>query len=319
MTDRTQRSYRGFTLIELLVVVAIIALLISILLPSLGRAREQAKVAKCLSNLRSLMQATYSYLLEWQDTFPFVVNTSGGTMGICTWSYGGKTSDEWWRSQSGGVFYIPIQERPMNTYLLGRNPDRDLYEGNTLVKRTEVPILQCPSEKGSNQRRFNNPTFDVASISCYDDVGTSYQYNLHALETGSFSGQYRDLKKVGDPSWNVWSNGGQGWVEAGRVLVRDVLARYSSTFVMYLDDPMDYQLANLVSGAGNHGGYNKHELGFLDGHAAQLTVDTRRWCGIGWQAINQRWVPRSATDRGTTFYYNSGLPSQGKNCNPPNP
>jgi prepilin-type N-terminal cleavage/methylation domain-containing protein/prepilin-type processing-associated H-X9-DG protein len=55
----------AFTLIELLVVVAIIALLIAILLPSLARAREQAKSAKCLSNLRSLGQGVTTFDAEW--------------------------------------------------------------------------------------------------------------------------------------------------------------------------------------------------------------------------------------------------------------
>jgi prepilin-type N-terminal cleavage/methylation domain-containing protein/prepilin-type processing-associated H-X9-DG protein len=61
---KLHRRQTGFTLIELLVVVAIIALLISILLPSLQRAREQAKSVACLSNLRSMGQGVYMYETE---------------------------------------------------------------------------------------------------------------------------------------------------------------------------------------------------------------------------------------------------------------
>jgi len=61
---------KGFTLIELLVVVAIIALLISILLPSLSRARELAKRAVCASNLRGIGQGNHIYSNDNSESFP---------------------------------------------------------------------------------------------------------------------------------------------------------------------------------------------------------------------------------------------------------
>ncbi len=70
---------RGFTLIELLVVVAIIALLIAILLPSLGRAKANAVRVKCASQLKQWGMVINMYAQEYNDYFGLQWVEAGGT------------------------------------------------------------------------------------------------------------------------------------------------------------------------------------------------------------------------------------------------
>jgi prepilin-type N-terminal cleavage/methylation domain-containing protein len=61
---------QGFTLIELLVVIAIIAILAAILFPVFATARERARQSACLNNMKQLGTSLYTYLQDWDDTYP---------------------------------------------------------------------------------------------------------------------------------------------------------------------------------------------------------------------------------------------------------
>ncbi|MFI4911120.1 MAG: type II secretion system protein [Sedimentisphaeraceae bacterium JB056] len=73
------KDKKGFTLIELLVVISIIAVLMSILMPALGKVREQAKVAICKSNLRQWGVVMFSYAADNNGSFT-QGDTEGGDM-----------------------------------------------------------------------------------------------------------------------------------------------------------------------------------------------------------------------------------------------
>ena len=102
----------GFTLIELLVVISIIALLISILLPALGAARETAKTMSCLSNERQLGLAFHMYTNDSEGYFP----AAEPRVWLNALGYDGG---EWWHTVIGryagypdaqGTYWAPTLE-----------------------------------------------------------------------------------------------------------------------------------------------------------------------------------------------------------------
>ena len=89
MPQRAHAKHPGFTLVELLVVIGIVALLMAILLPVVGKARESANRVKCAANLRSLGQFTTLFAHDHRGRVPHGHDTpwAGGGGWDPTWMY----------------------------------------------------------------------------------------------------------------------------------------------------------------------------------------------------------------------------------------
>ncbi len=129
------KTKNGFTLIELLVVIAIIALLIGILLPALGKAREASRQTKCATNLRSVGSAVANYTLT-HDMFPLA------------YVYGADETTGAWKPEE----QLPFHLKPGNGYV---HWSWALYDGKEGAAGLPEESFQCPSVTNGGAPRTN--------------------------------------------------------------------------------------------------------------------------------------------------------------------
>ena len=126
-----------FTLIELLIVVAIIGILVSLLMPSLNKAKEKAKIAVCLSNHRQLAVAYHLY-----------ANANRQFAVVHSWyrDFIGKTGYKGWGA--------PEEERPLNKF-------------------ADSQLGKCPADKGAVHNNWNDNQWEAFGNSYYVTYASS--------------------------------------------------------------------------------------------------------------------------------------------------
>lgn len=242
--------------------VAIIALLISILLPSLKAAREEARKVLCSSNIRQVGIASTSYLNSGRNRFawgprPGVVKshffggeTDKGDVAGSNWS-------RWYGPTAGADRHFPASQRPVNKYLVGRSLGKNAD--------TKLPLFQCPNDDGVRSRSsFAEPQ---SVNSCYYVIGTSYEANM---------------------TWELYARQKEsGGDERVAYLMDRIIFMFekkgASKAVIAYEDPADCTLGGVLYDwhpdlryMGWHGRPNFYTSLFLDGHAENLYMPHKK-------------------------------------------
>lgn len=290
------RPHSAFTLLELLVVVSVIALLISILVPAMAGARNEATTTKCLANLREMLAATLQYMegdeqrqVVWYYYPPHFVFENDGIKPYTPWIFGGfKAPSPDSDSKKADSSLYPAQLRPLNAIVA---PQVEGSLSRAVRGNDVIDIYKCPSDRSNSTSIIKENVTDVEeeNKSSWEVNGSSYTLNTR------FAQGYRQANGGDFELDDFVSGAAPDNVPFGKRLSRHLIGDGAARFIMWGEQGFysaTYRATpELPNGAaprrrGWHRKFSSWSVGFADGHALYGYYDTRLTHGLGgtiWQ------------------------------------
>ena len=190
-------SVPSFTLIELLIVIAIIAILASMLLPALGKARERGRTAACTSNLKQIGVAYAAYIVDNNDFMIPVLTSNAGSLGTPHWGMRLLSLDEFFREIPGNsyltsaVFRCPSMPAPKAANFWIDTPH---YGANGYLLGAWINGRSVPEDQAMKITSMKNPSWKILIAETWRQTSGEASLNLD-------EGQYRfSVSASGDTS-----------------------------------------------------------------------------------------------------------------------